>query len=363
LQETLSVRRMNAMVFIFLVANFSLFEPREVAAEAGGGVLICIALATLAGLILTWVWFALARRFPGTDIVRYSLTALGTPLGQAAGAVYLFTLLLSSARPVAKVGTLGASAFGWGTAASVAAILAATALLAVLAGRGLALVGSLCEYAAPAAVFLVATAAFSVMARANWSNYSFTGWGPVVEGTLTLTGRFALAYVILFLLPRTRDTGLPSMLSTMGTVLLTGMMMAAGSLSVALYGAWTTGASFLPSLRLLTDSIWGRNPVVLSAVIILWMLGLTLRGATAGWLLMNALADTSAGTVRRYVVPVAATALIMGLVLWNDPGQTYQFQRQGLTIFSYTAGIVIPLLVLVAGRLRRGRIRPAAGEI
>ena len=87
MQETISVRQFNAMIFIFLVANFAIFEPRALADDAGGEVLISVALATLAGMLLIGVWFALARRFPDADVIRYGSILLRTPLGQIAGTV------------------------------------------------------------------------------------------------------------------------------------------------------------------------------------------------------------------------------------------------------------------------------------
>ncbi|HUW65910.1 MAG TPA: GerAB/ArcD/ProY family transporter [Spirochaetia bacterium] len=357
MQETISVRQLNAMVFIFLVSDFAIFEPRAVADAAGGQVLISVALATLVGILLTGVWFTLARRFPGIDVVRYSSVLLGTPLGQVAGTVYLFMLLIGAARSTAKVGTIGEAAFGWGAAVAVPVILLVVVALFLLTRRGLKTIASLCEYAAPVVIVLVAVAGLTVLAKANWANYTFlaTGWGPAVRGALSMTGRFSVAWVVLLLLPRTRNVQNTTILSTMGTVLLVGLLMAVGTLSVALYGARATAASFIPSLQLITDSIWGRNPAVLNGVVALWMLGLALKGGAAYWLLSTTLAKTSSVPTVRFLVPVGVATFVLALVIWNDPAQTYIFLRQGHRYFLYLAGIGIPLLLLLVAWLRGRR--------
>jgi len=361
LQETISVRQLNAIVFIFLVANFAIFEPRIVAENAGGEVLISVMLATLIGMLLVGLWFILARRFTDTDVIRYSSVVLGGPLGRVVGAVYLFVLLIGAARPVAKVGTMGDAAFGWG-ALSGAVILLAVVVLFLLSQKGLGMIASLCEYASLVAIFLVVVVGLTVSTRANWANYTFfaTGWGPAVKGALSLTGRFCAAWVVLLLLPRTRNVQNTTVLSTMGTILLVGLLMAIGTLSVALYGAGNTAASFFPSLRLVGDSIFGRNPAVFSAVVVLWMLGLVLKGGAACWLLSAALAGTSSIPMARFLAPAGLATFFLALLFWNDPTQTYDYLRHGHGYFMYLAGIGIPLLILLIAWLReRVLVQPA----
>lgn len=357
MQETISVRQLNAIVFIFLVADFAIFEPRIVAESSGGEVLISVALATLVGMLLVGLWFTLARRFPDADIIRYSLVVLGSSLGQAAGAVYLFILIINAARPIGKVGTIGGAAFGWGAVVAAAVILLAVIVLFLLTRRGLRTIASLCEYAALVAIVLVVVAGLTVLSKANWSNYTFfaTGWRPAVSGALQLIGRFSSAWVVLLLVPRTRNVQNTTMLSTMVTVLLAGLLMVVGTLSVALYGAKTVGTSFIPSLQLITDSIWGRNPTVLNSVVALWMLGLALAGGAAYWLLSTALAETSSASTVRFLAPVGLATFLLALLIWNDPGQTYIFLSQGNSYFLYLAAIGIPLLLLLVAWLR-GRL-------
>jgi len=357
LKETISVRQLNAVAFIFLVADFAIFEPRAVASEAGGDVLVSVALATLAGILLTGIWFTLARRFPDAGVVRYSSVLLGTPLGQVAGTVFLFALLISAGRSTAKVGTIGQAAFGWETVVIVPVFLLVVVALFLLARRGLRTTASLCEYAVPVVIVLVAVAGLTVLAKANWANYTFlaAGWSPAVRGALSLTGRFSVAWVVLLLLPRTRDLQNTTVLSTMGTVLLVGLLMAVGTLSVALYGAGTMAASFIPSLQLITDSFWGRYPAVLNGVVVLWMLGLALKAGAAYWLLSTTLAETSSVPAARFFAPVGVATFVMALVLWNDPAQTYVYLRQGHRYLLYLVGIGIPLLLLLVAWLRERR--------
>lgn len=357
MKETISVRQLNAIVFIFLVSDFAIFEPRIVADDAGGQVLISVALATLVGIFLTWVWFTLARRFPDADVIRYSSTLLGTPLGQVAGTVYLFILLIGAARSTAKVGTIGEAAFGWGAAVAVPVILLAVVALFLLTQRGLKTIASLCEYATPVVIVLVAVTGLTVLTKTNWANYTFlaTGWGPAVSGAMSLTGRFSIAWVVLLLLPRTRNLRNTTVLSTMGMVLVAGLLMAVGTLSVALYGARTTAVSFIPSLQFITDSIWGRNPTVLNGVVALWMLGLALKSGAAYWLLSATLAETSSLPTVRFLAPVGVATVLLALVIWNDPAQTYIFLRQGHRYFLYLAGIGIPMLLLLLAWLRARR--------
>jgi len=157
------------------------------------------------------------------------------------------------------------------------------------------------------------------------------------------------------LLPRTRDLQNTTVLSTMGTVLLVGLLMAVGTLSVALYGAGTTAASFIPSLQLITDSFWGRYPAVLNGVVVLWMLGLALKAGAAYWLLSTTLAETSSVPAARFFAPVGVATFVMALVLWNDPAQTYVYLRQGHRYLLYLVGIGIPLLLLLVAWLRERR--------
>lgn len=356
MQETISVRQLNAMIFIFLVANFAVFEPRALADDAGGEVLISIALATLVGMLLIGVWFTLARRFPGADVIRYSSILLRTPLGQIAGTVYLLVLLIQAARSTAKVGIIGGAAFGWGAAVAVPVLLLVVGALLLLDRRGLKTIASLCEYAAPVAIILVVVAGLTVLTKANWANYTFlaTGWGPAVKGAWSLAGRFSAAWVVLLLLPRTRHAE-NAMPSTVGTVLLVGLLMAIGSLAVALYGAGGVAGSFMPSLQWITDSIWGRNPAVLNAVVVFWMLGMALKAGVAYWLLSTALAETSSAPRWSFVAPVGIAVYVLALLLWNNPAQTYIYLRQGHRYFLYLAGIGMPLLLLLVAWMRGRR--------
>jgi len=354
LQESISVRQLNALVFVYLVANFDVFEPRIVASKAGGDALVSVGLATLLALLLPVIWFALARRFPQADVIQYSLSVLGSPLGQAAGALYLFILVLGAARPSSKVGLIGAAVFGWGAAVAVPLIVLLVVAAALLTRRGLKTIGSVCEYAAPLAIVLVLVVGVTVLGKVNWANYTFptTDWGPAWRGALVLLSRFSIAgYVLLLLLPRTRDAG-RTMVLAMGTLLVVGMLMAVGTLSVVLNGPGATAASFIPSLQLLSDSVFGRSPVVFNLTVSFWMLGLMLKLAIAYWLLATALAETAGTTTRRFLIPAGAATLLLTLLLWSNPGQAYIFVESYSRYITFTVGLGIPLLLLLTAWLR-----------
>jgi len=356
LQESISVRQLNAIVFVYLVANFDLFEPRIVASKAGGDALVSVVLATLLALFLPAIWFSLARRFPQADIIQYSLSVLASPLGQAAGAIYLFMLVLGGARPSSKVGLIGATSFGWGPAVTVPVILVLIIIAALLARRSLKTIASICEYAAPVATIVVLIVGLTVLGRANWANYTFpsTNWGPALRGAVALFSRFSLAYILLFLLPRTKDAA-RTMIYSQGTLLLIGMLMAVGTLSLAVHGASATASSLIPSLQLLRDSILGRSPVAFDLTVAIWMIGLTLKAAIAYWLLSTALAEVADAPTQHFLVPVGVVISLLALLFWSNPGQAYAYVADYSRYINLTGGLGIPLLLLLVAWVRARR--------
>jgi len=320
--------------------------------------LISIALAALAGILLTGACYTLARRFPDADLIQYSIALLGTPLGQIAGTICLFNLSINAGRSPAKISTIGQAAFGWGQPVAILLILVVVTASFLLVRRGLKTIGSLCEYGSMIAIVLVVVAGLTVLAKADWTNYTFfaAGWGPAMKGAFTLTGRFSFVWVILLLIPRMRDiTSTRNMLGTMATILVVGLLMCIGTLPIALHGAPNTVASFIPSLQLLAESVWGANTIVLSAVVVIWMLGLALAGAVFYWLLTIALAETASAPAGRFLFPAGVAAYALAMIIWYDPSQTYAFIREGGPYFQYSAGVGVPLLLLLVAWLREHR--------
>ncbi|HUW64898.1 MAG TPA: GerAB/ArcD/ProY family transporter [Spirochaetia bacterium] len=350
---TITVRQLSAMLFLFLAGGFDAFLPRYVAADAGGATLLSVGLATALALIMVGVILRVALRFSQSDVVQYSVAVWGSPLGQVAGTWYVLLLVFGAAQPLAGVGLIGNVAFGWWAAATPPLIFLLAVACAVLAGQGLRKVARLSEYAAPAALIVGLIVGLAVLGKVNWTNFTMVppgGWGPVWRGAVHLLGRFSLAYILLLLVPFTKSTrGIVQLTSV--TILAAGLMLGIEALPVGLYGAGAAATSFIPSLQLLSDSIFGATPWFFDLAVGLWLLGLLFQVVIAFQLLATLLSQTAGTDPLRFLLPAGAAVAWTGLLLWTNAGGTYTFGEKYFQYLSFPAAIGIPLLLLPGLRM------------
>lgn len=348
--DRISVRQLSAILLVFLVANFDIFEPRVTAAEAGSDAVLSLILALLVTLVMTAVLMELSLRFRHTDVMQYSVALLGSPLGQAVGAVYLLVLVFGGAgRPLFEAGVVGRAAFGWPDPAVLAVLVLGALAAGYLVYRGPGTLARLSEYGAVAAIVLVVVVGLTVLPKVNWANFTpllAHGWLPVLRGAGALLQRFSLAYILLILLPRT-DNAAGAVNWIFGTMVLVAVLMGIGILSIGIHGAPVVAATFLPSLQLIQDSVFGRAWLSGLAVV-LWLLSLVLKAAIGYWLAGAILAETMDRDWRRLIVPVGIGALVVANLLWSNVDQSYIVFAQYFRWLAYTAGLAVPALLLLA---------------
>jgi len=360
--ERISVRQLGAVVLVFLVAGFDLFEPRITAAQAGPGAFWSLILAFGVALLMTAVLLELGLRFGPADVVRYARSLFGPYLGQAAGLLYLLVILFGgTARPVFEAGVVGRTAFGWSPPVVLAVLFLAVAVAGYVARRGLFAVARLAEYGAVVAVLLVLIVGVSVLPKVNWANYSpvpLHGWAPVWRGAGTFLTRFSLAYILLFFLPRTENAA-GARGPTFATVGLVAVLLGAGILAIGIHGAPVVAATFLPAWQLVRDSVFGRAAWLADVAGGLWILGLVLQAAIGYWLVTVTLAETMERDFRRLIVPVGSGTLVLAVLLWSNIGQSFIVLAQYFRLLAYLAGMAVPALLLLLAAWQPG---PRAGE-
>lgn len=360
-ENPITVRQLNAMLLIFLIANFNVFLPQTVAREAGRDAWISLILATIIALAVTFLLLKLALNFTDSSVIRYSVSVFGGQIGQITGTIYLLMLILSTSRPIFKVGIIGQAAFQWPNRVVIGTMLISVLIAGYLVRRGLHAIAKLSEYGVIIGIALVLIIGFTSINMVNWTNFTpvlANGWLPVLKGTATMLGHFALAYVLLLLLPQTkqaRDTIKLSMLS----ILLVAFLMFIGILSIGIHGAARTAATAIPSLQLIYDSVFGRNIWLTVLAIAIWIAGQIINAAIGYWLFIAAIdetAETKQLNFRRLILPAGLFILILAVIFWSNIHETRIFLTQYFKYLSYAAWAVIPIALLIpVVFFRRGR--------
>ncbi|HUW66050.1 MAG TPA: GerAB/ArcD/ProY family transporter [Spirochaetia bacterium] len=272
-------------------------------------------------------------------------------LGQAVGAVYLLTIILGgAARPLFEAAVVGRTAFRWPELVVLAVLVLGALAAGYLARRGLASLGRLSEYGAVVAIVLIVVVGLTVLPKVNWANYTpflTHGWLPVLRGAGTLMQRFSLAYILLLFLPRTENAaGAVNWIFV--TIFLVAVLMGVGILSIGIHGAPVVAATFLPSLQLIQDSVFGRAGWLTALAVVGWLLSLVLKAGLGYWLVSATLAETMDRDFRRLIVPVGIGVLIVANLLWSNVDESYIVFAQYFRWLAYTAGMAAPALLLLA---------------
>ncbi|OAT80859.1 GerAB/ArcD/ProY family transporter [Desulfotomaculum copahuensis] len=360
-ENHITVRQLNAMLLVFLIANFNVFLPQTVAREAGRDAWISLVLATIIALAVTFLLLKLALHFPDSSVMKYSVSLFGAQIGQITGTIYLLMLILSTSRPVFKAGIIGQAAFQWPNRIVIGTMLISVLIAGYLVRRGLHAIAKISEYGVLVGVALVLVIGFTSISKVNWTNFTpvlANGWLPVLKGTATMLQHFALAYVLLLLLPKTKQAGDTIKLSML-SILLVAFLMCIGIFSIGIHGAAHTAATFIPSLQLIHDSVFGRNVWLTALAVAIWIAGQVVNAAIGYWLFIAAIAETT-GTnrvkFRRLILPAGAAILIIGLVFWNNIPETRIFLTQYFKYLSYATWAVIPIALLIpVAFFQRGR--------
>jgi len=359
--EQITARQLNAMLFLFLAGGFEVFLPRYAAADAGGEALLCVGLATTLGLLGAAGVVQLARCIRGSDLALYGAAVLGPPLARVAGAWYVLVLVVVAAQSLAAVGLVGDVVLGWPAAATPPLLFLLAVACGLVAGRGLSRAARLAEYAAPVVFLLVLLVGLTALGRVDWANYGFRGdWGALARGTVHLLGRFAPAYILLLVLSSSARAPLSG--GAVPAFLAAGLVMAVAVLPVGLYGGGAAAATFMPSLSLLADSIFGVAPGLFFPGIGLWLLG-SLFQVILGFLLSTILLQPTAGERGcGFPLPAGAGIVWCGLLLWSNYGGSYAFGAGYFPYLVFPAAVGLPpLLFLLPAwrRLMEGRRVPA----
>lgn len=355
----ISSKQLMLLSFTLIISTGVMFLPAITGGEAKQDSWIAGLAATLLGVLLSVLYGALARRFPGQNPSEYGLCVLGPVLGRAVALLLSAFSLHTGAVVVREFGELMVTVLMPET--PMLAFILCQVLVACTAARGgLEVIARVNEFWAP--ILLAAMLAiFALVAKdAEWGLLRpvlGAGWTPVLRGSFVPTAWMGESIILLYAAACLRRPE-RSTSALLAGALMAGLFLSLGAvINVAILGPEMVGRRAFPTLQVARIVEVARFITRIdSIVIILWLVGtmvkfaLFLHAAAVGLAQALGLAEYTP-----LVLPLGALAVPIATGVAPDMPSLVAFLRGPWPLWAVSVEVAVPLLLLAAAWIRRRR--------
>ena len=343
------------MLINLVGATSVLFLPGITAAAGGRDAWMAPLLATVPGIYLALVIYALGKRFPGLTLIEYLQVVLGAWAGKMAGLLYIFFFIHTNAVIIREFGELLVSLVLPLTPLAVTHVI--ILLLCAWAIRGgLEIQARVMEIAYPFMLILLMSAILFTASEFDLTNLLpvlENGLKPLIRASLDPVGWRGEIILLAMILPFMARPDQGSRCTCIAVIAI-GIILALDSLAnTAAFGPTVARLTFptfsLVRLVLIADFI-ERTESVLVAIWVISMFGKVALFYYATVLGSAQLAGL--GDYRPLVLPIGVLLAALSLVVVGSSSELLAYITRGFYPFAYIFEYIIPTVLLVVAAAR-----------
>lgn len=363
-QGKISDRQSIFLLLNVVGATAIIFLPGLTAARAGRDSWLAALVATVSGLYIAFLIFALGRLFPGRTIIQYLETLLGGFFGRAVGLYYLLFFLIADGIIVRELGELLATSIMPRTPQVVFSILM-VAVCAYGVNQGLEVIARVMELTYPFILFLFALVLILVSGHMDFSRLFPVlehGVRPLLRASLDPIVWRGEIIVLAMFLPSLARPG-RGMRNAAIAVLGMGFILSLDAVvNTAVFGP-STGRLNYPTLELVRLAGIGQFFTRLDAVwIIIWLFGMFGKVGLFHYVTVTGTAQfLRLKNSSPVLVPLSILLIALSLEQFENSVQMISFITGPFVVYALSVELFIPtvLLLIALFRGKGGRVNPA----
>ncbi|GMK38201.1 germination protein [Paenibacillus sp. CCS19] len=343
-----------ALLFMGVLSTSMLSAPNATFVQAGRDMWLSAVIVPFFSYILISTVVALHRLFPGRNLIQYSVTILGAPVGKALGFLFLFNALVLNGNQSRQFIDFVSMSYFTRTPSIVFVI--SLILIAGLAIRsGVEIIARIAGLLTPIIIFIILTIILPLTYSIDLENLlplMEHGFVPVGRGAVALNLWFSMYVYLTFFLPHVKSNAdmqrwgwisstaaaLCLLFTFIYTIGIMGSALDAFTYPFMVISRYTQAFEFLAHL----DSL----------VMLFWVLDVFLRACmtyycvVVGFAHLFGLKDHTS-----LILPIGVLAIIF--TYWSTPNTIVFASSAPLVAVSYNLfNFVYPLILLTVAKLR-----------
>lgn len=202
-QTKISSIQVACLLLMSVLSTSMLTAPAAAYSQAGRDMWLSAIIAPILAIIIVSVTVALHRLFPGRNLVQYSVTVLGAPVGKALGFLFMFNVILLNGNQTRQfIDFMSMNYFT--TTPSIVFTISITVIAALAIRQGVEIIGRLATLLTPIilliilAIILPLTDSLDLERLLPMMEHGFL---PVGRGALALDIWFSMYVYLTFFLP------------------------------------------------------------------------------------------------------------------------------------------------------------------
>lgn len=358
--EKIQASQFRKMVFLFTVGTSIILVPNALAADANNDAWIPAIIGTSAGLILVWLYLALARLVPGKTISEICFSVLGKWPG-AIGSFLLFLYSFVLTNLVLR--NLGDFLTATMFPETPMYALHLVYLLVVLIGvrYGMSNIARTMDLFYPVVCILFVLFAILLLPEIDFNRLQpvfGNGVLPIANAAYSYISFPCLEYVLfLMILPKVEDLKEGGKAFYKGALLGGTILISTTALCLLVMGAEMTSSNVHASFELAKMIKVGEFVQRVEVIIaVIWLLTIFCKLILCFYMTVQSFAQSfRLGDYRPLVFPMGLLVFAVSVIIAPDLGYFMSFDRYSWIIYAFAFGFVMPLLLLFAALIRGRR--------
>ncbi|MFB5661521.1 endospore germination permease [Alteribacillus sp. HJP-4] len=357
-QEKIDVAQFTLLVVLFTIGSAIIYIPPILAVSAMQDAWLSAFAGLLVGLLSSLLLVRVSQLYPDLTLAEYCERILGKWAGKLAALWFISFAFLLAALNVRNMGEFMSSQILYGTPfESIHFIFICVVVFG--ARLGIEVLGRAAELVIPFVLFFIFVIIVSVLPEAEWNNlkpFLAEGMRPVFAGAFQFAG-FPFFELVIFLMvfPFVNQSHKAGKGFMVGVITGAAVLLVLTTLSIAVLGAEESARIIYPVYMLTKRITIGGFIERIEAVVAgIWMitiyfkLSICFYAASFGIKNLLNLKD-----YRPLLLPLALIMLILSVIIYPNIIYLATFTERYWTLYSGTAGLLIPLILLVVAKIRR----------
>lgn len=359
-KEMIRASQFKKMVFLYTIGTSIILIPSTLASDANNDAWISAILGTVVGLILVGLYLCLANLVPGKTIVEICFVLLGKWPGRMCSILLFLYSFLITTLVMRNLGDfLTASMFPETPINAIHLVY----LLIVLIGirYGLSNIARTMDIFYPFICLMFILFALLLIPDIDFKQLQpvfGNGAWPIVNATYSYISFPYLEYVLfLMILPNVEDPKRGGKAFLKGTLLGGLVLLIITILCLLVMGTEMTSSNLYASFemaKIIKIGDFIQRVEVIIAVI--WFITIYCKIIVCFYVSIKSFSQIfNLGDYRPLVFPMGMILLAIASIIVPDMGYFISFNRYVWTIYSFTFGFVLPLLLLLIATMRRNQ--------
>lgn len=362
--DQISGRQFTALVFHFTIGSSILITPYGLADAAKQNAWLAALVGAMIGLCLVCLYNTLGGMHPQLNLAEYSEHILGKWLGKAAALMFFSFALLLAALVLRNLGDFITTEMMPET--PIGAIHALMLLVVVMAIRSdLESLGRAAEiffFLVTGIFILVVTLIVPHASLENMKPILGEGIKPIIRGSLSFIGTPFLELILFMMLfPYVNRPGTAKKSFLIGTALAGFWLSLATLMSVLGLSAVITQLMVYPTYYVVKKiNVADFIQRVEAGLAVLWFVSIFFKLSICFYAANRILANIL--NLKRYrplAVPLAMLVYLLSLIVFPNIAYFREFATKIGPFYTATFGLLLPLILLVVGLIRKQNDRKA----